>query len=88
MNAPDPFAAITDAVKTAASTAGLDWEEHADLRGASVTGKSVQAYVVPRGSGFQVEMWYTKRSASDPYKVTIHAVLAEAVAAAISAASR
>jgi len=88
MSTPDQYAQIVAAMKAAAAGMTLQVDIHDDLRGASVTGSKVQAYVVPRGTGFQVEMWHTQRRDRDPFKVTVHEDLGEAAWAAVVAASR
>jgi hypothetical protein len=70
----------------AAFNAGLGVRAHVGLDGASVVGRTVEAYVVAvsRG-GFQVEMW--RANGRNPYKIKCCSDLDEAVTAAVAAAT-
>jgi hypothetical protein len=77
-------AAIFNALCTA--TAGLDLKvrTHVDLLGASVVGRTVEAYVLAVSKGYQVDMW--RGHANDPFKIERAADLDDAVKIAVAAA--
>jgi hypothetical protein len=78
-----PTEQVVTAVREAARGRNLHIRAHAELRGASVTGTRVQAYVVPVRDGFRVELWYVAAARHDPYKTVPADDLAEAAGIAV-----
>lgn len=84
MTGDEIFKEILAALQSAAEGTDLTLERHPDMRGASVRGLRVQAYVVPARTGFQVELWHHR--GSDPYSIVRTEKLAEAAEVAVSEA--
>jgi len=81
---PEGTQQVVRAVREAARGKNLDVRVHAELRGASVTGTRVQAYVVPiRDDGFRVELWYLAAAHNDAFKTVTTCELAAAADIAV-----
>lgn len=75
---------IYDALCTAAREHALRVDAHPDLGGASVSGRSVQAYVYPQASGYEVDLW--RKAAAEAFLIDTLEDLDSAVTLAVASA--
>lgn len=75
--------AIVNALLNASHEHGLAVRNPSGLSGGSLIGDHYEAYIVRVGDGYQVETW--AHAGSEPYSVTVHDDLNDAIDAAVAA---
>ncbi len=79
-----PHEEIGAALRTVAAGTGLTVTEYPELRGASVVGEVVEAYVLVHASGWQLDLW--RHHGINPYRVLYTTDLTEAIQLAVAEA--